>query len=206
MKKIKDFDKIQENSSGNFRLPDGGYIVGVKTVQDFPDKECLKLEVDVCRGEHKNFFQTKYDNNKNETKYWDNAGTLWRSYSEKSLPFFKGFITSVKKSNKNFNWNFEESELKNKIFGVVFASKEVLGKNGKVYTNSYIASVHSVEAIEKGDFTVPELRKLDPSKTATTTTAAEPYVDPFANDGAEVASAPVADSNPWDDSDVNPFA
>ena len=206
MKKIKDFDKIQENNGGNFRLPDGGYIVGVKTVQDFPDKKCLKLEVDICQGEHKNFFQSKYDNNKNETKYWDNAGTLWRSYSEKSLPFFKGFITSVEKSNKGFVWDFDENKLKNKIFGVVFASKEVFGKNGKVYVNSYIASVHSADAIKNGDFKIPELKKLDPSKvSATTVASSEPYVDPFANDAESVTETPAADSNPFGD-DSNPFA
>ena len=34
MKKINDFDKIQENSNGYKRLPDGGYIVGIKNVSD----------------------------------------------------------------------------------------------------------------------------------------------------------------------------
>lgn len=204
MKKINDFDKIQESGSGFQRLPDGGYIVGVKTVADFPDKECLKLEIDICEGEYKNYFQKRYDNNKNETKYWDAAGTLWRSYADKALPFFKGFITSVVKSNKNFVWNWEESTLKNKVFGVVIASKEVLGKNGKVYTNSYIDSVHSVDAIKNGEFKVPEIKRLETTKT--TNQPANDFVNPFAND-ATPASETVnnaVDNNPFGDD--NPFA
>ena len=52
MKKINDFDKVQEVTSGAFpRIPDGAYIVGVKKVEDMPDKEFLRMELDICKGE-----------------------------------------------------------------------------------------------------------------------------------------------------------
>lgn len=210
MKKINDFDKVQENSGGFKRIPDGAYIVGVKKVEDVSDKEFLRLELDICKGEYKNWYQQQYDADKRETKYWPRDGVLVRSYKEKALPFFKGFITAVTKSNPKFEWKWNEQDLKNKVFGVVVGTEEYLKKNGGVGTRPYIDSVHSVEAIEKGDYTVPDVKKLDITKT--TSKPAEQFVNPFSDSApaidpfANADSAPVADANPWDDSDVNPFA
>lgn len=210
MKKINDFDKVQENSGGFKRIPDGAYIVGVKKVEDVSDKEFLRLELDICKGEYKNWYQQQYDADKRETKYWPRDGVLVRSYKEKALPFFKGFITAITKSNPKFEWKWNEQDLKNKVFGVVVGTEEYLRKNGGVGTRPYIDSVHSVEAIEKGDYTVPDVKKLDPTKV--TSKPAEPFTNPFADSTstvdpfADADSAPAAESSPWDDSDVNPFA
>ena len=165
MKKINDFDKVQEVTSGAFpRIPDGAYIVGVKKVEDVPDKEFLRMELDIC----------------------------------------KGFITAVTKSNKNFMWNWNEQDLKNKVFGICIGTEEYQKNNGNIGTRPYIASVHSVEAIEKGDFTIPALKTLDPSKVANTKKE-ENFVDPFSDAPAQTAT-PEPDVNPFDDSDSNPFA
>ena len=51
MRKINDFDKVQENGGGFKRIPDGAYIVGVKKVEDVSDKEFLRRELDICKGE-----------------------------------------------------------------------------------------------------------------------------------------------------------
>ena len=210
MRKINDFDKVQENGGGFKRIPDGAYIVGVKKVEDVSDKEFLRLEVDICKGEYKNWYQQQYDADKRETKYWPRDGVLVRSYKEKALPFFKGFITAVTKSNPKFEWKWNEQDLKNKVFGVVVGTEEYLKKNGGVGTRPYIDSVHSVEAIEKGDYTVPDVKKLNPTKA--TSKPAEPFVNPFSDSApaidpfANADSAPVADATPWDDSDVTPFA
>ena len=210
MKKINDFDKVQENGGGFKRIPDGAYIVGVKKVEDVSDKEFLRLELDICKGEYKNWYQQQYDADNRETKYWPRDGVLVKSYKEKALPFFKGFITAITKSNPKFEWKWNEQDLKNKVFGVVVGTEEYLKKNGGVGTRPYIDSVHSVEAIEKGDYTVPEVKKLDPTKT--TSKPAEPFVNPFSDSAptidpfANADSVPAADSNPWDDYDVNPFA
>ena len=210
MRKINDFDKVQENGGGFKRIPDGAYIVGVKKVEDVSDKEFLRLELDICKGEYKNWYQQQYDADKRETKYWPRDGVLVRSYKEKALPFFKRFISAVPKSNPKFEWKWNEQDLKNKVFGVVVGTEEYLKKNGGVGTRPYIDSVHSVEAIEKGDYTVPDVKKLDPTKT--TSKPAEPFVNPFSDSANTIDPFSNADcvsaveSNPWDDSDVNPFA
>ena len=176
MKKIDNFDKIQENGGGFKRIPDGAYIVGIKKVTDNPEKKYLRLELDVCKGEYKNWYQKLYDADKRETKYWPRDGVLVRSYSDKALPFFKGFITSVTKSNKNFNWEWDEQKLVNKVFGIVIGTEEYERQNGGIGKRPYIASVHSVETIEKGEYEIPALKELTTTKT-TTAPANDPIPD-----------------------------
>ena len=93
MKKIDNFDKIQENGGGFKRIPDGAYIVGIKKVTDNPEKKYLRLELDVCKGEYKNWYQKLYDADKRETKYWPRDGVLVRSYSDKALPSSESTIS-----------------------------------------------------------------------------------------------------------------
>ena len=206
MKKIDNFDKIQENGGGFKRIPDGAYIVGIKKVTDNPEKKYLRLELDVCKGEYKNWYQKLYDADKRETKYWPRDGVLVRSYSDKALPFFKGFITSVTKSNKNFNWEWDEQKLVNKIFGVVIGTEEYERQNGGIGKRPYIASVHSVETIEKGEYEIPALKELTTTK-ATTAPANDPITDadfeamfPSSNTQDTETSQVDADNNfNWDD-------
>ena len=207
MKKIDNFDKIQENGGGFKRIPDGAYIVGIKKVTDNPEKKYLRLELDVCKGEYKNWYQKLYDADKRETKYWPRDGVLVRSYSDKALPFFKGFITSVTKSNKNFNWEWDEQKLVNKVFGVVIGTEEYERQNGGIGKRPYIASVHSVETIEKGEYEIPALKELITTK-ATNAPANDPipdFGDVFNTTPADTPT-PAESENPWDDSEENPFA
>ena len=210
MKKIDNFDKIQENGGGFKRIPDGAYIVGIKKVTDNPEKKYLRLELDVCKGEYKNWYQKLYDADKRETKYWPRDGVLVRSYSDKALPFFKGFITSVTKSNKNFNWEWDEQKLVNKVFGVVIGTEEYERQNGGIGKRPYIASVHSVETIEKGEYEIPALKELTTTK-ATTAPANDPISDadfeamfPSSNtQDAETSQVDTDNNFNWDDD--NPF-
>ena len=210
MKKIDNFDKIQENGGGFKRIPDGAYIVGIKKVTDNPEKKYLRLELDVCKGEYKNWYQKLYDADKRETKYWPRDGVLVRSYSDKALPFFKGFITSVTKSNKNFNWEWDEQKLVNKVFGVVIGTEEYERQNGGIGKRPYIASVHSVETIEKGEYEIPALKELTTTK-ATTAPANDPITDADfeamfpSNNTQDTETSQVDTDNNFNWDDDNPF-
>lgn len=203
MKKISGYDKIQE--SGSFKkLPVGGYIVKILSAIDVPEKEYLRLSFDIAEGPNKGFFAEEYKNDTREDKKWPNAGTFVRSYKEKALPMMKGFTTAVEKSNKNYTWNFDESTLKGKLVGLVIGEEEFLNSSGKMRTRIYVNSVRSVDIIREGKFEVPELKKLSADKVAASTPAAsQPFQNPFDNDDSAPA---VVNENPWDDSDVNPFA
>lgn len=209
MKAINNFDKIQE--SGSFeKLPVGGYIIKILSVDDVPEKEYLKIFFDINDGEKKGFFQKAFKEDTRAEKKWPNAGSFIRSYKEKALPMFKGFTNAIENSNKGYKWNFDEKSLVNKVVGVVIGEEEYVNQKGQVRTRTYVSAVRSVETIKKGEFTVPELKKLDATKVSNSNKH-EDFIDPFSNQSNDTASnpfdnaaTPTEDSTPWDDS--NPFA
>lgn len=205
MKKINGYDEVQE--SGSFkRLPAGAYIVRILDATDVPDKEYLKISFDIAEGEHKGFFSEQFKNDTREGKKWPASGSFIRSYKEKALPMLKGFTGSVERSNTGYVWNFDEKTLKNKLVGLVLGDEEFVNSSGKVRTRTYVASVRSVDSIKKGDFDVPEVKKLDPSKlTANQPAASAPIVNPF-DDSEPVTPAPDFNDNPFVDTDDNPWS
>ena len=57
-------------------------------------------------------------------------------------------------------WNGDEQAFIGLQFGAVIGYREQLSQNGKVYQNEYIARLIDKEALARGDFKVPELKKL----------------------------------------------
>ena len=209
MKKINDWENIKETSDFK-RLEPNAYICAIKSVEDVANKEYIKICFDIVKGDNKGYFQKLYDADTRKDKKWPIAGTLIRSYKDTALSMFKGFITAVEKSNKNYKWNFDEKTLVKKYIGLIIADEEYLNQKGQKRVRNYVASVRSLEAIEKGDFTIPALKELDESKIAESNKKEEEFVDPFAdanNDKGEETSMG-EDSVPWDDDedDFDPFS
>lgn len=204
MKKINDWENIKESSDFK-RLEAGAYVCAIKAVEDVPEKEYLKIYFDIVKGDDKGYFQKLYDSDTRKEKKWPIAGTLIRSYKESALSMFKGFITAVEKSNKNYKWDFNEKSLVKKYIGLIIGDEEYLTQKGAKRVRNYVASVRSLEAIEKGDFTIPALKELDESKLPEVNKAEEKFIDPFADssndDVVEDASSPFDD-----DDDDDPFA
>ena len=164
--KAINLDNVQEFTG--FDKAVGGFVLGVVDVEDIPEKEYLKITYDIAEGEKKNFFTTR----KKDTG-WD-LPNLIRSYKDSALPFFKGFVTSVENSNKGYKWDNDEKKLVGKLFGGVLAEEEYQKQTGNVGTRTYVSDIHSADKIRKGDFTVPELKKL----AVTTSTNANPFTPP----------------------------
>ncbi len=204
MKKINDWENIKESSDFK-RLEAGAYVCAIKAVEDVPEKEYLKIYFDIVKGDDKGYFQKLYDSDTRKEKKWPIAGTLIRSYKESALSMFKGFITAIEKSNKNYKWDFNEKSLVKKYIGLIIGDEEYLTQKGAKRVRNYVASVRSLEAIEKGDFTIPALKELDESKLAEVNKPEEKFVDPFADssndDVVEDTSSPFDD-----DDDDDPFA
>lgn len=205
MKKINDWENIKESSDFK-RLEAGAYVCAIKAVEDVPEKEYLKIYFDIVKGDDKGYFQKLYDSDTRKEKKWPIAGTLIRSYKESVLSMFKGFITAVEKSNKNYKWDFNEKSLIKKYIGLIIGDEEYLTQKGAKRVRNYVASVRSLEAIEKGDFTIPALKELDESKLPEVNKAEDKFIDPFADssndDVVEDTSSPFDD----DDDDFDPFS
>ena len=207
MRKINDWENIKEGSDFK-RLEPNAYICAIKSVEDVSNKEYLRICFDIVKGDNKGYFQKLYDADTRKDKKWPVAGTLIRSYKETALSMFKGFITAIEKSNKNYKWNFDEKTLAKKYIGLIIADEEYLNQKGQKRVRNYVASVRSIEAIEKGDFTIPALKELDESKLTEVNKKEEDFVDPFANsndDETEEKSLVDNDNPPFDDDDDDDF-
>ena len=144
------------NEAQDFDNPTPGAYIGVITmVEDVESKEYLKVDWDFAEGQYKGNNRETHD----RAGFWPYA--IIRSYKEKALPFFKAFKTALEDSNRGYF--FEEDNLRamvGKRIGVVLGEEEYEKKKGGIGKRLYVYQTRSVEAIQKGDFTVPELKKL----------------------------------------------
>lgn len=205
MKRIENWDSIVESTSFK-RLTPNGYIVKILTVEDHPDKEYLKIYFDIVKGDDKGYFKKQYDGDTRKERKWPNAGTFIRSYKDSAASMFKGFINAIEKSNKGYQWNFDEKTLVNKVVGLIIADEQYQNQKGQVRVRNYVAAVRSVETIEKGEYEIPALKELTTTKT-TTAPANDPIPDfgDVFNTTSTDTPTPAESENPWDDSDENPF-
>lgn len=205
MKRIENWENIQESTSFK-RLTPNGYIVKLLNIEDHPDNEYLKIYFDIVKGDDKGYFKKQYDGDTRKERKWPNAGTFIRSYKDSAASMFKGFINAIEKSNKGYQWNFDEKTLVNKVVGLIIADEQYQNQKGQVRVRNYVAAVRSVETIEKGEYEIPALKELTTTK-ATTAPANDPIPDfgDVFNTTPTDTPTPAESENPWDDSDENPF-
>lgn len=207
MRKI-DLSNVPEFA--DFRKPVGGFVVEIKEVADKEEKEYLEVRYDIvdCYDPNDKEFIGMYAKRKKERNY--NFPRHIVSYSQKSLSFFKGFCTAIKESNNGYDFEqtFNEAELVGKRFGAVLGEEEYLTKddkgNDQVRKRSTIVVRKSIDSIKAGDFTIPELKKLD-SKPKT---APNPFEQQTATAPAEESTPvenPFVADNPFAASDDTPF-
>lgn len=208
MKRINNWENIQDSTSFK-RLTPNGYIVKILNVEDHPDKEYLKIYFDIVKGDDKGYFKKQYDGDTRKERKWPNAGAFIRSYKDSAASMFKGFINAIEKSNKGYQWNFDEKTLVNKVVGLIIADEQYQNQKGQVRARNYVAAVRSVETIEKGEYEIPALKELTTTKATTTAPANDPipdFGDVFPDSESTDTPIPAESENPWDDSDENnPF-
>ena len=205
MKRINNWENIQESTTFK-RLKPSGYVCKILKVEDHPDKEYLKIYFDVNEGEDKGYFKSQFEKDARKERKWPNAGTFIRSYKDSAASMFKGFTNAIERSNKGYQWNFDEKTLVNKVVGLIIADEQYQNQKGQVRVRNYVAAVRSVETIEKGEYEIPALKELTTTK-ATNAPANDPipdFGDVFNTTPTDIPT-PAESENPWDDSDENPF-
>lgn len=155
-----------EASTGEFkRLPAGGYIAKITAVEDKDDKEYLNITFDIAEGEFKAFYGDEWG------KAHPYAHSFVRSYKEKALGMFKGFLRAVDASNntkfeERAKKGFPEGELVGKLVGVLIGYEEYRTDRGEIRQRARVTATRSVDTIRSGDFKVPELKTLGDDQTA----------------------------------------
>ncbi len=136
------------------RLEAGGYICGITSVEDVPEKEYLKLEFDVIDGELKGYYRDLYE----RKGFW--GGNFIRSYKENARGFFKKFLNAVEASNPNYKFDCNEKTLRGKSVGLVLGYEEYVSNSGEVKERIYVSDILPISDINSRNFVVPKLKKL----------------------------------------------
>lgn len=148
-------ENVQEVQEYKKLIP-GGYICIIKEVEDVSEKEYLKIDFDIAEGEFKDYYSRLFRNK----GFW--GGNYYISYKESALSLFKGFITSVEKSNANYKWDNDEKKLIGKNFGLILGEEEYQSYvDGSIRTALRAKRAVSVDRIKKGDYEVPPKKIIE---------------------------------------------
>ena len=166
MNKIQGYDEAQSYTGESRTLPAGKYICeikGAKEVETKNGKKQLVLQLDIAEGEYKDHYSNLYAANaeRNGTNAkWNNGGLFRQGYEGKQLPFFKGMISCIEKSNEGYEWNWDEKTLKGKKIGVLFGREQYL-MNGQKKWATKARAVRSIKGLEMSE--IPQDKLLDGS-------------------------------------------
>lgn len=117
-------NNIAEKAEGEFaRIKPGAYPCAITEVEDFPDKEYVRILVDVIAGEYKDYFNSDF--------YADKpfAHSIIMSYKDSALGMLKGRLHVITDCNPGFDAEAalgagKEQMLVGKAVGVVFREEE----------------------------------------------------------------------------------
>ena len=135
MEKIENWETVEAKGMDDFKaLPIGAYECVIKdarvNLNSESGKKTLKISVDIAKGEYQDYFLKRYNNNTNTDKKWDNNACRFLGNEGDSIPFLKGFLTSVENSNPGYKWNWDETTLKGKKICGVFQYEEYEKQDG----------------------------------------------------------------------------
>lgn len=155
MQPINGFSNVPE--AGEFpRLTEGGYVVKITKITDKPEKQYLEIEYDIAVGEFKDYYKDLNE----RAGFW--GGTMFRSYKDKALGMFKGFLAAIDKSNgtdfvKAAETGLAEQQLLGKRFGVVLGWELYDKNNGEEGKRLTARAIRPVQDIVDGNYKVPEI-------------------------------------------------
>jgi len=179
---IKKYGGYEAKKSGGAReiLPAGGYvgrIISAKVEEtQYGDK--LIVAFDIAEGDYREFFKRDFDGNSNEDKKWRGVYRLnipaddGSEYDEFRKRSFNNFAFALEDSNSGYTFDWDETKLKGKLFGVLFRNKE-WAFNGRSGWTTEACSATDIKSIREGKFRVPKDKPLGGATVAPGTTAAE---------------------------------
>lgn len=171
----KQYSDAEARGDGGFeRLPAGGYVCKITAVEDVTEKDYLSVVFDIAEGDRKGFYSDEWGQNH------PYAHRFVLSYKESALGMFKGRLKAIDESNgtefvKEAVAGLKEQQLVGKLVGLVIGYEEYASDRGDVRQRSTVRSVLAADKIRRGEFKVPELKRLDSAAApAITEHAGEP--------------------------------
>lgn len=172
MRPIEGYDQAPAYTGESVSLPPGLYkcvVKQVNVVQDRNQREQMVICFDIVEGSQKNgygsptaefkdFYQKQFNARRQTDPNVRWGGILRQLTHGDSLPFFKGIMTSVEKSNPGYRWDWNEKGLVGKYFGGIFQREEFITTDGQKKMATKCVQVRSLEGLK--DAKVPEDKRL----------------------------------------------
>ena len=154
MKKIENWSEIEAKGMDDFKaLPIGAYeckiINAVENHNEQSGKTTLKVMVDIASGEYKDYFKKRYDSNTAIDRKWDNNATKYLAFEGENTSFFKGFITTVENSNVGYQWDWDETTLRDKKIVGVFQYEQYKKQDGTKALKVRLTKFRSLDKLKE---------------------------------------------------------
>lgn len=160
IKKPEGYDESWAATEEAQALPAGCYVCAIRqvTTQTVNEREQFVVLFDIAEGEQKDFYQKQYDAAR-ATQPDAKWRGIYKQYMDgSSLPFFKGLIVSIEKSNPgySFPWGVRSNEktLAGKKFGAVMGREQFQASDGTLKWATKIVQVRSLDGLKSAE--IPE--------------------------------------------------
>ena len=172
MKKFNGYNEI--NVDVIEKLPRGAYVLRILEAKEeitASGWDTLRVSFDIVEGEYKDFYKNQYINSTAKDKKWKGVKVVYlpkdngTDEDERTKRTFKTFISKVEHSNPGYSWDWNETGLKGKLVGGLFAMEE------KIIDGKKVSWVHlfwwdNVDNIRTGKFTMPDDKLLTADQIA----------------------------------------
>lgn len=170
----------------------GGYICRIVNVTDVPEKEYLRIDMDIASGDYKGFYQDLA----NAFGFW--GCTQYWSYKDSNLGYFKGNIKAVEESNSDYRFSSNEQDLRGRLVGAVFGEEEYMTRAGDLRCSVKPRFVCSAQRILDNDYKVPK-RKVYQNKKSGSNSFLDPVVKDVGAVADELDAWAKGQKLPWED-------
>lgn len=172
--------ETMKEAGGDFpRLTPGGYVGIIRKVNDNEKDQFIEVEYDIAEGDLKNIAVDSYE----RFGYWGYKFRVY--YREKSLGFFKHFISAVEKTNPNFTFDFGNVNcLVKKGIGLVIGTRQYYGKDGTLKEAPDVQDYCTAAEIREG--ALPSSPKVRPPKEGSAPVKQNVATDSFDTDDGDL--------------------
>lgn len=154
--KVKNWTLIDPVTTGNGKLPAGGYVARITAVEDVPSKEYLWVEFDIAEGEYAGHFSDDF------AKSRPYIHRFSRSYKDSAEGFFSAFLVALEESNRNrfsveqWQRTCDEHALVGLEIGIVVQTELYTSNTGEDKERNEVVGIYATQDIRNGDYKLPE--------------------------------------------------
>lgn len=157
----KEFEQAEAQEFDSARPTGGGYTMVIKravdTLSESKNRPMMVLLCDIATGPFKGHFKRVFERmlKKNPDAKWP---CIYRQCQDgDSLPYFKGMITAIERSNPGYTFGFTDTELNGKYIGMILGEKEINEKGHTILEPRYTCST---ESLKSGTVKIPPITRF----------------------------------------------